>query len=157
MAVKTPTYAGANIANSVLGGIKIPPTGTGSSGGAAPVAVPVNQPAIGAYVQDALFPAADTNYLGLNPRLAYPTNVLGESNTVPFETSAVQPNWISPADDNAATGGVAQWVKNGITALIPGDKVDIAAGIATKNIATGTHNVFANVPANYFFWAVAVA
>jgi hypothetical protein len=157
MAVKTATYAGANIANSVLGGIKIPPTGTGSSGGAAPVAVPVNQPPIGLYVQDALFPAANTNYNGLNPRQAYATNVLAEGNTAPFETVAPQPNWTSPTDDDAVTGGIGQWVKNGITALVPGDKVDIAAGVATKNIATGTHNVFATVPANYFFWAITVA
>lgn len=115
------------------------------------------QPVIGMYVQDALFPRANTNYIGVNPRTAYANNVLGQGNTNPFLTSAPQPDWIVPMDDNAVTGGTGQWVKNGATALVSGDKVTIAAGVATKDNSTGTHNVFAKVAANEFFWAPAVA
>lgn len=114
------------------------------------------QPPIGAYVQDALAPAGNTNYIGVNTGVAYEHNVLAQGTIFPTE-SAPQPDWLAPVDDNAATGGTAQWVKNGATALVPGDKVTIAAGVATKDNATGTHNVFANVPANYFFWAVTAA
>ena len=115
------------------------------------------QPPIGLYVQDALAPAANTNYIGVNTKVAYATNPVSESDTNPFATSAPQPDWIVPVDDNPATGGTAQLVKNGATALVPTDKVTISAGVATKDNSTGTHNVFANVPANYFFWAVTAA
>jgi hypothetical protein len=139
--------AGANIANA---------QGRPNANGTASSTLVV-QPSIGAYVQDALAPAADTNYIGVNTKTAYATNVLGESDTDPFATSAPQPDWLVPVDDNAATGGKAQLVKNGATALVPTDKVTISAGVATKDNSTGTHNVFATVPANYFFWAVAAA
>jgi hypothetical protein len=133
--------AGANIANAVAGGITYP------AGGATPPVVPAWQPAIGAYVQDALEPAADTNYIGVDVTQACDTNVLAEDYVG---------GWTAPVDDNAATGGKAQWVKAS-DALVPGDKVVIAAGVSTKDNTTGTHNVFATVAANHFFWAVDAA
>lgn len=114
------------------------------------------QPVIGAYVQNSLDPRANTNYIGVNVKTAYNDNVLGEGQTVPWQTSAPQPNWIVPMDDNAVTGGLGQWVKSA-SALVPGDKVTIAAGLATKDNAAGTHNVFATVAVGQFFWAPAVA
>ena len=114
------------------------------------------QPVIGTYVQDSLDPRANTNYIGVNVLTAYEHNVLAQGTISPTEP-APQPNWIVPMDDNAVTGGLGQWVKNGATALVPGDKVTITAGAAAKDNAAGTHNVFATVPANYFFWAPAVA
>ena len=114
------------------------------------------QPVIGAYVQDSIFPRANTNYIGVNPKVAYNDNVLGQGQTNPFLTSPPQPNWIVPMDDNAVTGGVGQWVKSA-SALVPGDKVTIASGTATKDNAAGTHNVFATVAIGQFFWAPAVA
>ena len=139
--------AGANIANAA---------GRPNSNGT-PWSTAVIQHPIGAYVQDALHPNGDTNYIGCNPAVSYETNILGESDTNPFQTSAPQPNWLVLVNDNAAAGGKAQLVKNGAVALVPGDKVNVAAGVATKDNATGAHNVFANVPANYFFWAVDAA
>lgn len=139
--------AGANIANAAGRPIQ---AGT-------PWTASVIQQPIGEYVQDALHPNGSTNYIGCNPATSYATNILGESDTNPFQTSAPQPDWLVPVNDNAADGGKAQLVKNGAVALVPGDKVTVAAGVATKDNATGTHNVFANVPANYFFWAVDAA
>lgn len=139
--------AGATIANAA---------GRPNANGT-PWSTAVIQPPIGAYVQDALHPNGDTNYIGCNPATSYETNILGESDTNPFQTSAPQPNWLVNVNDNATWGGKAQLVKNGATALVPGDKVTIASGVATKDNSTGTHNVFATVPANYFFWAVNAA
>jgi hypothetical protein len=115
------------------------------------------QPPIGLYVQDATEPAGNTNYVGVNTALSYATDVLGIAGPAGVSTAAPQPDWIVPMDDNAATGGTGQWTKNGAVALVPTDKVTIASGVATKDNATGTHNVFAAVPANYFFWAVTAA
>jgi hypothetical protein len=156
MAVKGAAYAGANIANSVKGGIPIPAGGTGTSGGSAAPDVPVNQPAIGGYVQETVYPRGQTNYMGVDTKIAYDTNVLGEGNTDPFISSAPQPDWTCPMDDNAVTGGIGQWVKSA-SALIPTDKVTIALGVATKDNAAGTHNVFATVKIGQFFWAPTVA
>jgi hypothetical protein len=114
------------------------------------------QPAIGAYVQDADDPSADTNYVGVDVGAAYATDVLGIAGPAGISTAAPQPDWIVPVNDNAATGGTAQWVKSA-SALIPTDKVGIVAGIATKDNATGTHNVFATVAVGQFFWAVTAA
>lgn len=139
--------AGATIANAA---------GRPNANGT-PWSAAVIQPPIGAYVQDAARPNGSSNYIGCNPATSFATNILGESDTNPFQTSAPQPDWLVPVNDNATDGGKAQLVKNGATALVPGDKVTIAAGVATKDNATGTHNVFATVPANYFFWAVDAA
>ena len=97
---------------------------------------------IGAYVQDALHPTAENDYAGINADVSYVTNVLGEA--IGFTAYGTQ---------GAVRGKTAQWVQNGATALVPTDKVTIAAGVATKDNSTGTHTVFATVPANAFFWA----
>ena len=134
--------AGANIANAVAGGIQYP------AGGSTPPVVPAWQPTIGAYVRDALEPAADTNYIGVDVTLAWDRNFLAEDFAA---------GWTAPVDDNATRGGKAAFVQNGAVALVPTDKVTISAGIATKDNATGTHTVFATVGANQFFWAVDAA
>jgi len=105
------------------------------------------QPVIGVYVQDALDPTANTNYAGVNAHVAWDTNVIEEDYAAGFT---------APVNDNVATGGIAQWVKSA-SALIPTDKVAIASGIATLDNSTGTHNVFATVAIDQFFWAVEIA
>ena len=139
--------AGATIANAA---------GRPNANGTPWSAAVVQQP-IGEYVRDQTRPNGDTNYIGCNPATSFATNILGESDTNPFQTAAPQPDWLVNVNDNATWGGKAQLVKNGATALVPSDKVTIAAGVATKDNTTGTHNVFATVPANYFFWAVDAA
>jgi hypothetical protein len=114
------------------------------------------QPPIGAYVQDAVDPSANTNYIGVDVGSAYDTDVLGIAGPAGVSTEAPQPDWIVPVNDNAATGGTAQWVKSA-SVLVPTDKVVIALGVATKDNATGTHNVFAKVAVGQFFWAVDAA
>ena len=112
------------------------------------------QPAIGVYVQDAVDPTADTNYEGVNVKVAYATNVLGEGSI--DDAVAPQPDWIVPVNDKATAVGTAQWVKSA-SALIPTDKVGIVAGVATIDNATGTHTCFATVAVGDFFWAVLIA
>jgi hypothetical protein len=133
--------AGANIANAVAGGIVYP------AGGASPPVVPAWQPTIGAYVRDALEPAADTNYIGVDVTQVWDRNVLAEDYVT---------GWTAPVNDNAATGGKAAFVKSA-SVLVPTDKVTIAAGVATKDNAAGTHTVFANVAIDQYFWAVDAA
>lgn len=98
---------GANIANSVLQGIPIPSTGTGTSGGSAPVSVPNAQFSIGNYVQDSLAPTGDDNYVGVNTSVAWKTNVLGEDITNVVRTT----NLFDYVNDNATRGGKAVYAK----------------------------------------------
>jgi hypothetical protein len=137
----TAGVAGANIANAVAGGIVYP------AGGASSPVVPAWQPVIGAYVQDALEPAADTNYIGVDVTQVWDRNFLAEDYVT---------GWTAPVDDNAATGGKASFVLSA-SALVPTDKVTIAAGVATLDNLTGTHTVFATVAAGQYFWAVDAA
>jgi hypothetical protein len=112
-------------------------------------------PAIGAYVQDALTagfsgPGADSaQAIGVNGLGYWASNVMGE---------AVDGTTLCPANSGAVTGRTAQWVTN--TALIAAatTRVNIAAGVATADNATGTHDINSGVgnpaiPANSFFWA----
>ena len=105
------------------------------------------QPAIGAYVQDAAAPSADTNYIGVNTKVAYKTNVLGEAYAAGFTC---------PSNEEAATGGIASWVQSAST-LVPTDKVAIVSGVATKDNATGTHTVFCNAVSGDYLWVTDVA
>jgi len=107
------------------------------------IAIAGTTPNIGAYVQDTLEPSGDTSYIGCNPKIGYDRNVLGAS------VGAVCP----------VNTGVAQTTKTAIwsssaVVLIPTDRVDVTAGVATKNNATGAYDVLANVPAAGYFWAV---
>ena len=132
-----PNAAGANIANAAGR-----PVFAGTPWSAA-----VIQDPLGAYVRDSLWPTVNTNYIGGGVKQAWTiptTDPMGASNV---------PDWIIPFNYLAAAGGLGQWVKNSATALIPTDRVNIVSGVATKN-ATGTHDVFATVAANQFFWAV---
>jgi hypothetical protein len=103
------------------------------------------QPPIGAYVQDATAPAGNTNFIGVNTGVSWSYNQLG-----------IDIGFTAPVDDNPATGGLATWVKSA-SVLVPGDKVTIAAGVATKDNSTGTHNVFCNAAVNDYLWVPTAA
>jgi hypothetical protein len=102
------------------------------------------QPAIGAFVQNASDPTADTNYIGVNTNVAYKTNVLGEDFAAGFTC---------PSTEEAATGGIASWVQAG-DAIAEGGRGNIVAGVMSAN-GTGTHvcHVAGGVVAGDFFWA----
>lgn len=102
------------------------------------------QPAIGAYVQDTLDPSANTNVIGVNTKTAWKTNVMGY-----VLADAVT----APCNDNAATGGVAQYVQASAVIADSG-RCNIVAGVATAN-ATGTHVCYVDggVVAGDYFWA----
>ena len=103
------------------------------------------QPPISTYVQDTLAPVGDTNCIGCNPKTGYVTNAFG---------GAV--GFISPCDRGTTqTDKDAVWASSAVV-LIPTDKVTLVAGVATTDNATGTHTVFANVPAGGYFWAVEI-
>lgn len=115
---------------------------TGVAG--ATIATGAVQPAVGVYVQDALNPSADTNYVGVNTSKAWKTNVIEEDYAA---------GWIAPVNDNPATGGTAAWVK--AAGIIAKDgRCNIVAGVATAN-ASGTNIclVEGGVVADDFFWA----
>lgn len=102
------------------------------------------QPAIGAYVQNSLDPSANTNVIGVNTKTAWKTNVMG---------IAVADTFTCPCNDNAATGGVAQWVQ-AAGVIADNGRCNIVAGVATAN-GTGTHVCYVNggVVAGDHFWA----
>lgn len=106
------------------------------------------QPAIGAYVQDAPRPNGSTNYIGCNPLKAHDSDVLGQ-----WSATAV---FTCPTNEEAATGGIGSWVKSA-SVLVPTDKVAIANGVATKDLATGTHTAFCNAAVGQYLWVVDVA
>ena len=109
---------------------------------------------IGPYVQDAIAagqagPGTDGDAIGVNGLGFWNYNFMGE---------AVDGTTTCPTNSGAATGRVAVWVTN--TALIAAatTRVNIAAGVATADNATGTHDINSGVgnpaiPANSFFWA----
>ena len=108
------------------------------------------QPNIGAYVQEGSTgtgnqPCGDTTFAGCNPAIGYATNALGcdIGFTCPVNSGAAQ-----------ATKS-ATWCSSAVV-LIPTDKVDVTAGVATKNNATGLYMVYASVPAAGYFWAVLI-
>lgn len=138
-----PSPAGANIANAA---------GRPASNGT-PWSSAVIQPAIGEYVQDTLAPTADTNYVGVNVLGKWKTNFLAAGTATPNATAAPQPDWTAPVTDNAATGGLAQFVKAAGT-IAEGGRCNIVAGVATAN-AAGTNVCYATggVVADDFFWA----
>ena len=112
----------------------------------AQIATTGTQPPIGAFVQDLLHPNGATNFMGCNPEIGYSTNSEGITIGAVCATNY----------GTVLTGGGS---KNAIycsttVVLIPTDRVDVTAGVATKNNATGIFDVLANVPAGGFFWAV---
>jgi len=123
---------GANINNMVTGGIKIPSTGTGSSGGSAPATVLNKQGPIGDYVQNILRPAADANYDGVNTNVAWKTNVLGEDITNVVRTT----NLFCYINDNAAEGGKAVYAKAAGTIAKDGRcTITAATGVMTADVS----------------------
>jgi len=142
--------AGANIANSVLGGIKIPSTGTGTSGGASSPAVPNSQFPAGPYVQDALAPTGDGNYIGVNTQRAWKTNVLQEDITNVGRVAS----FLGYIDDDAARGGTATYGIAGGTIAYDG-RCDVVAatGVVSSN-ATGALicKVIGGVVINDYAW-----
>ena len=101
------------------------------------------QPVIGAFVQDTLHPNGATDFAGCNPEIAYTYNAAGADIGFTCYT-----NYGTTQSAKPATWG------SSAVALIPGDKVTIAAGVFTKDNAAGTHTIFANVPAAGYAWAV---
>lgn len=106
------------------------------------------QPVIGLYVQDAVDPSADTNYIGVNTKVAHATNVLEEDFAAGFTC---------PSNDDATTGSDVSWVEAAGTIAAEG-RCNIVAGVATAN-ASGTHvcNVVGGVKVGDFFWAYTFA
>jgi hypothetical protein len=105
-------------------------------------------PAIGQYVEGpAGKTAANTNYIGVNSKVAYKTNVLGEDNVAGFT---------APVNDNDATGGVAHWVQ-AVGTIAQGGTCTILAGVATAGAGTYTCEVVGGVVADDWFWAIVTA
>lgn len=104
------------------------------------------QPPIGAFVRDTLHPNGATGYIGCNPEIAYATNEEGINLATVCSTNY--------GTALTSTGSKDAVYCSSAVVLIPTDKVTIVAGVATKDNASGTHTVFANVPAGGFFWAV---
>ena len=101
------------------------------------------QPNIGAFVQDALHPNGATNFAGCNPEIAYTYNAVGVDIGFTCYT-----NYGTTQSAKPATWG------HSTVALVPTDKVTIAAGEFTKDNAAGTHIIATNVPAGGYAWAV---
>ena len=95
---------------------------------------------IGGYVQSALNPRCENNYIGASCKPSFPTNVLGEA--IGFTCKGT---------GGAATGKTLQWVKSA-SVLVATDKVTIAAGVATKDNTTGTHTVFGAAAVDGYMW-----
>ena len=141
---------GANIANSVLGGIPIPAGGTGTSGGSTSPTVPNAQQSMGDYVQDALAPTGDDNYIGVNTSVAWKTNMLGEDITNVVRTT----NLFDFINDNATRGGKAVYAKAAGTIALDGRcNITAATGVMTAN-GTGTYvcKVTGGVVINDYAW-----
>lgn len=110
------------------------------------------QPMIGGYKQVASGgtppqdAAAATNFIGVNGGEFWNRNVLGEA-----------VGFTALANTGVAAGKTAQWVISTAGLVAGTTAVTIAAGDATADNATGTHDVFnvpaAGVPANSYFWA----
>jgi hypothetical protein len=114
----------------------------------AEIATTGTQPPIGAFVQDTVHPNGATGFIGCNPEIAYDTNEMN----IPLAT-------VCSTDYGTAltsTGSKDAVYCSSAVVLVPTDKVTVSAGVATKDNSTGTHLVFANVPAAGFFWAVPV-
>lgn len=115
----------------------------GNAGAAIGLANTVKIGAVGAYVQNTVNPCASDAYFGTNAKTSYKTNVLGES---------ISPDFIVEGNSGTVYGKNMQWVQSAST-LVPGNRVNIAAGVATLN-AAGTHDVYCNAVAGDYFWAV---
>ena len=112
-------------------------------------------PAIGEYVQDVTRPNGQTDFLGCNPAIGY---TAAEGNEEAFVVGY-------SCDVNSAAAGtglglypatykVAIYCSIGV-AIVPGNRVDVTAGVATLNNATGAYNVFCTLASpGGFFWAV---
>lgn len=113
---------------------------TGNAGAAIGLANTTKSGPIGGYVQSALNPRCENTYAGASCKQSYPYNAIGEA--IGFTCKGT---------GGAATGKTLQWVKSA-SVLVPTDKVTIAAGVATKDNAAGTHTVFANAAVNDYLW-----
>jgi len=99
---------------------------------------------------------ADTNYMGMNSKVAYKTNVLAEGGIFQTPTIPPQPDWIVPDNDNDARGGTSQWVRAAGT-IAENGTCTVAAGAATAGAGTFSCYVTGGVVAGDFFWAVVTA
>lgn len=100
--------------------------------------------------------AADTNYVGYNPKLKYKTNVLAEGEIFVDPTVAPQPDWIVPDNDNDVRGGTSQFVRAAGT-IAENGTCTVTLGEATAGAGTYSCYVTGGVVAGDFFWAVLTA
>ena len=109
-------------------------------------------PAIGAYVQDVLSlgtsgPSSDGPAIGVNGLGYWASNVTGE---------LADGTTLSPANSGAAAGKTAVWATTAAGLAAATTRVDVTAGVAVANNATGLYDVnvgTASVPIGSFFWA----
>jgi len=140
--------AGSNIANA---------QGRPDAGGT-PFTTAVYQLPIGAYVEA---PTEDnitaaTNYMGMNSKVAYKTNVLAEGGIFQTPTIPPQPDWIVPDNDNDVAGGTSQWVRAAGT-IAENGTCTVALGAATAGAGTYSCYVTGGVVVGDYFWAVVTA
>jgi hypothetical protein len=104
------------------------------------------QPPIGAYVQDTAEPTGSSNYIGAGLTQSVSGNAIGAiGTTVPSTVGATQ---------GAKT---LQWVQMATgQSVVAGDKVTIAAGVATKDNAAGTHTVKATAGPGDYLWVAQI-
>ena len=128
--------AGANIANAA---------GRPDAAGD-PISAAVVQDPIGAYVQDADNPTANTNYAGVNTDNSWSYDPTGEG---------VNPVFTCVGTCGAAAGKRCQIVQAS-EAIAFEDDVAITLGSAAVDNSTGTHTclVADGVPDGEFFWPV---
>lgn len=112
----------------------------GNAGAAIGLANTVKNGPIGGYVQSALNPRCENNYIGASCKPSFPYNAIGEA--VGFTCKGT---------GGAATGKTLQWVKSA-SVLVATDKVTLAAGVATKDNDTGTHTVFGSAAVDEYMW-----
>jgi hypothetical protein len=103
------------------------------------------QPAIGAFVQDADSPTADTNYIGVNTAHAFDGNPLGQ-----------EVGYTVPANDDPTSGSLATWAV--ASGAIPFGRCDIVDGVAVAS-GTGAYvcHVADGVLDGQYFWATTFA
>jgi hypothetical protein len=126
------------------------------------------------YAQDTAHPNGMTNYDGCNPEIAIIPQLNAEKSKVGTPVYDAPGDWMAspmftcPTNLGAnLSSGALRYATLVYTtvALVPTDQVTIANGIATKDNATGTHDVNCTITAadltagggKVYFWAVAKA
>lgn len=134
---------GANINNNTLGGHKYPGGAQNITGG--------YQPVLGVYVQDAVDPSADTNYIGVDCLGKWQA---GGGNYIADIGASPIPAYNAAVNDNATTGGLARWTQAAGT-IAAGARCTISASGTATTDAAGLHTclVTGGVVSGDLFWA----